>query len=149
MRNKTWVYILALIIVGSIISWGVPHFLGKTYANPHPNHQSYLIAVNEFENICGGDYSSEFEDNGIEYTTYYDNKGKAISTFMLLAHTFNDIYANGKFCHIYLSRNERVYRCCDKDRKVIAIRLKRHKGYFSMGEWEPAFYEINFYHDID
>lgn len=148
-RIKRWIGILALIIVGSLIFKLPTDFLSKTYTNSHPNSHSYYVALDEFEKVCGDKYLSDHEGVGTKYKRFYKDGRKAKSSFTKLAHTFNNIYADGRFCHIYLSRKERIYRCNDVDNKTISIRFIKHKGSYFMGKKQPPLYEIQFYHDRD
>ena len=130
---------LTLFIVGEVLSG----YFGKTYVKMYPNKQSSSVAIQEFKNVCGR-CTAELKDDGVEYEVFYDSKGEAINSFMLIARRLNGIYSNGKFRHCYMSQNERIFRCCDKNRKIIAMRYKKHRAIPLDGIWEPT-YSIQFY----
>jgi hypothetical protein len=125
-----------------IISECATGYFGRTYQKYRQNNKSYTLALKEFKRVCKGYKVWESNDYESEYYKLYDNRNEAINDFMRLAETFDAIYANGKFRHIYILGNERVYRCCDKDKNRIAIRVKKNKR---IGlNWKPN-YEINFF----
>ena len=112
-------YIIIVIAIGML--WGlVSDFCGKTYDKLHHNKQSYSWSIAQFKRICEG-YSVNEESDGIEYYKYYDSRSQAINDFMALARSLDGKYANGKFRHIYIPRNERIYQCCDRNGKLIAV----------------------------
>lgn len=117
-------------------------FVDKTYEKFYVNEHSYVVAVKEFERICGDFNVRENNEYESEYYKYYDCKNEAINDFMNLVLVFDGLYANGKTRHWYLSGKERVYRCHDKDENLIAIRLLKHRR---MGlNWKPE-YELDFF----
>ena len=117
-------------------------FFSKTYEKFYINEYSYELAISEFERICD-EYDIVKEDEyEAEYHKSYINKDEAINDFMDLALVCDGLYANGKLRHWYISSKERVYRCQDKDRNLIAIRFIKHKRYGI--NWKPT-YELQFF----
>lgn len=140
-----WIAFLLLCCLGFSI---IKEFFDNTYSKFYPNEYSYTIAVDEFKRIIpeyGVEKDDEYES---EYYEFYDNKSEAISCFLLLANRLDTRYANGKFRHWYLGK-ERIYQCYDKDRNLIAVRFKKHRGAFwsGWGGWDERkpFYMIEFY----
>ena len=113
-------------------------FFGKKYYNPHPNTQSYTLAVKEFKSVCGR-CTGEADDNGVEYSVYFDSKGEAINGFMTLAHRLNNTYSNGRFRHCYISGKERIYQCKDKHKNLIALRYIKYRAMPLQGKWKPLY----------
>ena len=134
------IFILILIVLPVTVS----NFCGKRYTKLYPNKSTQSWAVKQFKNICGKS-TPNGSDGGVEYSVFYESKGAAINDFMALARSLDGKYANGKFRHLYVSGKERIYQCCDANRKLIALRYKKHPSGFYMGNWESAFYEIQFY----
>lgn len=134
-----------LIIFICVAQEVVSDFCGKTYVKLYPNKYSYQDAVVEFERICKGASIDEEDDEHAEYSKFYDNKAQAESSFMLLATALHEKYATGKFRHWYILGNEKIYRCCDKDKNIIALRYVKHKAGFYFGDWEKPSYQIQFY----
>lgn len=143
--SGVWVLLL-LVVVGSLAYWGITDFFGKEYEKFRPNYISCVWAESQFKNLCGPVMPHK-EGVGVEYCEFYDKRSQAINDFMALARMFDSQYANGKFRHIYVLRNERVYQCWDRDKRLIAIRFKKHRAgiwYGYKGEWKP-FYELDLY----
>lgn len=134
------------ILIFGITLFIVSEFLSgcfdKTYVKMYPNETSSSVATREFKRICGGG-SAEYVDDGVEYKAFFDTKREAIHSFMLLTQSLDNHYANGKFRHYYLSQKERIYRCCDRSKKIIAVRYKKYNA-SSFGDWKPL-YSIQFY----
>lgn len=133
--------ILIILLLNGSISL-LLDFFGKTYEEYRSNEYSSEIAEQEFSRICGEGHVRD--DNGYEvhYSKTYSNKSEAINDFMRLAYIYDNYYANGKFRHIYVLGKERIYRCCDKDRNRVAIRVIKHRR---MGINWKAEYEINLF----
>lgn len=135
-----WI-VLAFALTITIITECATSFLGDTYTKLYPNNNSYTLAKKEFKNICGyKKYSIEDETGGITYTQYYDVEEKAEGDFFALVYSLDEIYANGKFRHYYLFGDEKIYKCYDKDKRLIAVRF---------AEWEDfdgeEFYSIEMF----
>lgn len=140
MNLPSIVHLLILLVATNLAVNFVSAKFGRTYEKYYPNKNSYELALSEFKRICAG-YSVEYEDEfESQYYEFYDDKNKAIGDFMTLAYALNKEYANGRFKHIYVLGKERIYRCCDKDKNRIAMRLRRHRvlGYGTS-------YELNFF----
>lgn len=141
--SGVWV-LLCFAVVVSLLSWGATELFGKKYQKFYPNEHSYFWAVNQFKRVCEKS-TDESDEYGIEYHKFYDSRGQAINDFMTLARMLDRKYANGKFRHIYVSGTERIYQCCDKKRRLIALHFVKHRAGFHFGSWESSFYEIEFY----
>ena len=145
--------ILGAIVI-LLLAWGgidlALGFFGKTYKKFYPNECSFSVAIREYKRICEDYNASEEDEFGVEYDQFYDKKGDAVNSFMLLVRCLDKHYANGKFRHCYVLGKERIYQCYDRDKKLIAVRLSRHTGGFWLGfgggvdEMMP-FYSIQFY----
>lgn len=143
-RIKGWQSTILFVLALIVVPYAINEFCGKKYAKFYPNKCSRTWAVTQFKNICGSS-SPESSGDGIEYSKFYDNGSQARNDFMTLARSLDGKYANGEFRHIYVSRKERIYQCYDRNKKLIALRYIRHNAGFYMGEWENAFYQIQFY----
>lgn len=136
---SAWWVLLMFVLVSFVGGEIFDNFCGKKYYNPYANKTSYSVAIREFESICGKGHLEDSDADYAEYSRYYDSRSQAMSAFMLLAHNLNEKYADGKFRHWYVWRNERIYQCIDKNENLIALHfIKRKAG------WE-SFYEIEFY----
>ena len=109
----------------------------------HHNNISYTEAVKEFKTLCDNGKLVDSDETFAEYADYYEDRGYAVRTFMILANRLDNLYGNGVFRHLYFGSN-RVYQCCDKNRNLIAIQLVRHRASPSFGYMKP-YYEIDFY----
>lgn len=135
---KVLIFGLALFVASETLSG----FFGTKYTKLYPNKESATIAVKEFKKICGNQKPTS-KDDGLEYNAFFDSKGEAVNCFMLLARRLNNVYANGKFRHCYLGK-ERIYQCCDKDKRLIAMQLTRVSADKEWGVEKP-FWIIDFY----
>lgn len=136
LSEVSLVIVYAAIVIA--VSGVATSFFGKRYQKFYPNQCSSSVAVSEFKRICGPRYSAEEDEYGKELSKFFDSRGEAVHNFMSIVHRLNNNYANGKFWHCYLG-NERIYQCYDKNKNLIAVRLKRYKD-----GWE-SFYEMNLY----
>lgn len=132
--------LIILLLYGSIFL--LLDFFGKTYEEYRPNKYSSEIAEKEFNRICGEGYVWDDKGYEVDYSKTYYNKSEAINDFMRLAYIYDGYFADGKFRHIYVLGKERIYRCCDKDRNRIALRVIKHRR---MGINWKAEYEINLF----
>jgi hypothetical protein len=136
--------ILLFAIVVSLLSWGISELFGKKYEKFYANKHSYSWAITQYKSVCEQSSSHEDEE-GVEYYKFYDSRSQAINDFMTLARMFDGKYANGKFRHLYLRKDERIYQCWDRNKKLIAIHFVKHKAGFYFGSWQKSSYEIEFY----
>lgn len=140
-----WTVVIYFITL-SLVVWGASEFFGKSYEKFYPNYLSCVWAETQFKNLCN-QYSTHDEGDGIEYCKFYDKRSQAVNDFMTLARAFDGRYANGKFRHLYIPRKERVYQCWDEDKRLIAVRFKKHRAgvwYGYWDEWKPT-YEIDLF----
>jgi hypothetical protein len=134
-----WILIFGLVSL-AVVECGTS-FLGDTYTKLYPNNNSYTLAKKEFKKICGyKKYSIEDEVGGVVYSQTYNVEEKAKGDFFALVYSLDEIYANGKFRHYYLFGDEKIYQCCDKDRRLIAVRLREYEE-----RGEDDFYEIEMF----
>lgn len=144
--DYTLVKIIALVLgifLLTIITSLVSGFIGSTYKDFRPNNVSYKRAIKEFKFFCDDCKKGHNDEYSTEYYKWYENQDKAINDFMHVAETFNVLYSDGKFWHIYLWDDERVYVCNDKDEIKITLELKEYDGGIN---WKPE-YEVSLHID--